>query len=99
MSSFSPPTHPLFSLSPPPDSSCPSRPSGSESDMSQVNRSLGSLETSKGKPLVCQNARNLCLKVADAIVDSLGLLVEFLVSEELGLEPPVEGCVGGCTDG
>ena len=73
--------------------------SGSESDVSQSYCGLGSLETSKGKPLVCQNARNLCLKVADAIVDSLGLLVELSVPEELGIEPPVESGVGGCVDG
>ncbi len=50
-----------------------SRASGSESDVSQASRGSGSLETSKGKPLVSQNSRNLCLEVADAIVDSLGL--------------------------
>src|SRR5258708_18702554 len=99
MSSFSPPTHPLFSLSLPPDSPCLSRPSGSELDVSQANRGSGSLKTSKGKLLVCQNSRNLCLEVGDAIIDSLGLLVELSVAEEFGLEPPVESGVGGCVDG
>ena len=67
--------------------------------MSQASRGSGSLETSKGKPLVSQNSLNLCLKVADAIVDSLGLLVELAVVKELGIEPPVKGGVGGRVDG
>src|SRR5258707_4043879 len=71
----------------------------SESDVSQTSCGLGSLETSKGEPLLSQNSRNLCLEVADAIIDSLGLLVELAVSEELGLEPPVEGGLGGGADG
>src|SRR5260370_27586759 len=99
MPSVSPPTPPLFSLSPPPDLPCPLRPSGSKLDVSQVNCSSGSLETSKGKLLICQNSRNLCLEVADAIVDSLCLLVELSVAKELGLESPVESGVGGCVDG
>ena len=67
--------------------------------MSQVSRSLGSLETSKGKPLVSQYSLNLHLEVADAIVDGLSLLVELSVTEELSVEPPVKGGVGGCADG
>ena len=51
--------------------------------MSQVSRGSGSLESSKGKPLVSHHSLYLCLEVADAIVDSLGLLVEFAVAEEL----------------
>ena len=47
---------------------------------------MGSLEMSKGKPLVSQYSLNLCLEVADAIVDSLGLLVELSVVEELSIE-------------
>ncbi len=50
--------------------------------MSQASRGSGSLETSKGKPLVSQNSLNLCLKVADAVADGLGLLVEVSVVEE-----------------
>ena len=73
--------------------------SGSESDVSQAYRSSGSLETSKGKPLVCQYALNLCLEVADAIVDGLSLLVEVSVAEELRVESPVESGVGGHVDG
>src|SRR5260221_2607591 len=83
----------------PPHSSLLSRASSSKSDVSQASRGSGSLETSKGKPLVCQNSLNLCLEVADAIVDSLGLLVEVPVAEELCVEPPVESGVGGCVDG
>ena len=67
--------------------------------MSQASRGSGSLETSKGKPLVCQNSLNLCLEVADAIVDSLCLLVQLSVAKELGVEPPVESGLGGCADG
>src|SRR5713226_8698490 len=98
MSSFSTPTHPWFSLMAPPYSSHLLRPSGSESDVFQASRSSGSLETSKGKPLLSQNSRNLCLEVADAIIDSLGLLVELLVAEELCVEPPIESGLGGGTD-
>src|SRR5216684_6083320 len=98
MSSFSSPTHPLCSLASPPDPLRFSKASGSESDMSQASRGSGSLETSKGKPLVCQYSLNLCLEVADAIVDSLGLLVELAVAEEVGVEPPVEGSIGSPAD-
>src|SRR5260370_39147551 len=98
MPSFIPPTHPRVWVTPP---DLPRLPwsSGSESDVSQASRGSGSLETSKGKPLLSQNSQNLCLEVADAIVDSLGLLVEVAVSEELGLESPIEGGLGGGTDG
>src|SRR5216684_7871047 len=99
MSLFSTPTHPLLPRMSPPYSSGLPRASGSELDMSQASCGLGSLETSKGKPLVSQYSLNLCLKVADAIVDSLGLLVELSVTEELSVEPPVKGSVGGCADG
>src|SRR5712692_1176152 len=99
MSSFSSPTHPLFSCALPPNSPGLPRASSSESDVSQASRGLGSLEMSKGKPLVCQYSLNLCLEVADAIVDSLGLLVELAVAKELGIEPPVKGGVGGRADG
>src|SRR5229473_4035762 len=99
MSLFSSPTHPLFSCASPPDSPGLPRASGSESDVSQASRGSGSLEMSKGKPLVSQYSLNLCLEVADAIVDSLGLLVELAVSEELSVEPPVKGGVGGRADG
>src|SRR5229473_3098290 len=99
MSSFSSPTHPLCSCSSPPNPLGLSKASGSESDVSQMNCGSGSLETSKGKPLVCQNSLNLCLEVADAIVDSLGLLVEVAISEELGMEPPVKDGLGGRMDG
>ncbi len=51
--------------------------------MSQASRGSGSLELSKGKPLVSHHSLYLCLEVADAIVDSLGLLVELMVAEEL----------------
>src|SRR5713226_4470242 len=84
---------------PPPDPSVLSKASGSKSDVSQASRGSGSLETSKGKLLVSQYSLNLCLEVADAIVDSLGLLVELPVVKEFGAEPPVEGGVGGCADG
>ena len=67
--------------------------------MSQASCGSGSLETSKGKPLLSQNSRNLCLEVCDAIVDSLGLLVKVAVAEEFCLEPPVEGSLGGRVDG
>ena len=67
--------------------------------MSQASHGSGSLETSKGEPLLSQNSRNLCLEVADAIVDSLGLLVELTVAEELRLESPIEGGLGGRADG
>ncbi len=60
---------------------------------------MGSLESSKGKSLVSHHSLYLCLEVADAIMDSLGLLVELSVAEEFGLEPPVESGVGGCVDG
>src|SRR5713226_10071124 len=99
MSSFSSPTHPLFSWVLPPLSPSLSRASGSKLDVSQASCGSGSLETSKGKPLVSQNSLNLCLKVADAIVDSLGLLVELAVVEELCVESPIEGSIGGCADG
>src|SRR5258708_514451 len=98
MPSFVPPTHPCVWVSPSNSPVLP-RSSGSESDVSQASRGSGSLETSKGKPLLSQNSRNLCLEVADAIVDGLGLLVEVAVSEELGLESPVEGGLGGGADG
>src|SRR5258707_10585390 len=98
MPSFVPPTHPRVWVSPP-DPPVLSWSSGSESDVSQASCGSGSLETSKGKPLLSQNSRNLCLEVADAIVDSLGLLVEVAVSEEFGLEPPVEGGLSGSADG
>src|SRR5216684_7703461 len=98
MSSFSSPTHPLFPCMPPSHSPMLSRASGSESDVSQVSHGSGSLETSKGKPLVSQNSLNLCLEVADAIIDSLGLLVELAVAEELCVESPVESGVRGCAD-
>src|SRR5229473_1197182 len=98
MSSFSSPTHPLFSCTLPPHSPGLSRASGSKSDVSQASCGSGSLETSKGKPLVSQNSLNLCLEVADAIVDSLGPLVELAVAEEVCIEPPVEGGIGGCAD-
>src|SRR5260221_12262368 len=67
--------------------------------MSQASRGLGSLEMSKGEPLLSQNSQNLCLEVADAIVDSLCLLVEVAVAEELRLESPVESGLSGGTDG
>ena len=51
--------------------------------MSQVSCGLGSLESSKGKLLVSHHSLYLCLEVTDAIVDSLGLLVELAVAEEL----------------
>ncbi len=51
--------------------------------MSQASCGLGSLESSKGKPLVSHHSLYLRLKVADAIVDSLGLLVELAVVKEL----------------
>jgi len=51
--------------------------------MSQASCGSGSLESSKGKLLVRHHSLYLCLKVADAIVDSLGLLVELSVVEEL----------------
>src|SRR5258708_28373190 len=98
MPSFVPPTHPRVWVSPP-DPSVLSWSSGLESDVSQASRGSGSLETSKGKPLLSQNSRNLCLEVADAIVDSLGLLVKVSVAEELGLESPVEGGLGSGADG
>src|SRR5258708_29429703 len=98
MPSFVPPTHPRIWV-PPPDPPALSWSSGSESDVSQASRGSGSLETSKGKPLLSQNSRNLCLEVCDAIIDSLGLLVELTVAEELCLEPPVESGLGGRTDG
>ena len=82
MSSFSVPTHPSFSGMLPPHSSSLSRASSSESDVSQASHSSGSLELSKGKPLVSHHSLYLCLEVADAIVDSLGLLVEVTVLEE-----------------
>src|SRR5260221_3974744 len=90
MPSFVPPTHPRVWVSPP-DPSVLSWSSGSESDVSQANCGSGSLETSKGEPLLSQNSRNLCLEVRDAIVDSLSLLVEVAVTEEVCLEPTVEG--------
>src|SRR5713226_5856146 len=99
MPSFISPTHLLFSQMSPSDPPTLPRASGSESDMSQASRGSGSLETSKGKPLVCQYSLNLCLEVADAIVDSLGLLVEVPVTEELGVEPPVESGLSGPADG
>src|SRR5258708_858706 len=98
MSSFSSPTHPLVCSAPSYSSILP-RASGSESDVSQACRGSGSLETSKGKPLVSQYSLNLCLEVADAIVDSLGPLVELVVAEELSVEPPVESGIGGRVDG
>src|SRR5712692_4727461 len=98
MSSFSSPTHLLFSCASPSNSPVLPRASGSESDVSQASRGSGSLEMSKGKPLVSQYSLNLCLEVADAIVDSLGLLVELAVAEEVGVEPPVEGGIGGPAD-
>src|SRR5258707_10599433 len=98
MSSFSSPTHLLVHLMPS-YSSVLSRASGSELDVSQASRGSGSLETSKGKLLVSQYSLNLCLEVADAIVDSLGLLVELSVVEELSIEPPIEGGIGGRADG
>src|SRR5258708_30173639 len=99
MPSFSSPTHPRCSWASPPNPLWLSKASGSESDVSQASCGSGSLETSKGKPLVSQNSLNLCLEVADAIVDSLGLLVELAVAEEVGVEPPVEGGVGGHANG
>src|SRR5258708_4766586 len=98
MSSFVPPTHPRVWVSPSDHSVLPGS-SGSESDVSQASCSSGALETSKGKPLLSQNSQNLCLEVCDAIVDSLGLLVEVAVAEELCLEPPIEGSLGGGADG
>ena len=77
--------HLSFSRIPPPHFSGLSRASSSESNMSQVSHSLGSLESSKGKLLVSHHSLYLCLKVADAIMDSLGLLVEVMVSEEFGM--------------
>src|SRR5258708_5323098 len=97
-SSFSSAAHPLFPPAPPPDPPALSRPSGSESDVSQGSRGSGSLEKSKGKPLVSQYSLNLCLEVADAIVDSLGLLVELSVMEELCVESPVKSGVGSRVD-
>src|SRR5258707_1339413 len=97
-SSFIPSTHPRVWVSPP-DPPVLSRASGSESDVSQASCGSGSLETSKGKPLLSQNSRNLCLEVCDAIVESLGPLVEVAVAEELCLEPPVEGGLGGGANG
>src|SRR5713226_6940107 len=99
MPSFISPTHLLFSQMSPSDPPTLPRASGSESDMSQASRGSGSLETSKGKPLVSQYSLNLCLEVGDAIVDSLCLLVELAVTEEFRVEPPVKGSVGGCADG
>src|SRR5258708_39214595 len=98
MSPSVPPPHPRVWVSPPDPPGLP-RASGSESDVSQATCGSGSLETSKGEPLLSQNSRNLCLEVRDAIVDSLGLLVEVAVTEELCLEPPVEGGLGGGADG
>src|SRR5258707_7981458 len=83
----------------PPNSPGLSRASGSESDVSQASCGSGSLESSKGKPLVSQYSLNLCLEVADAIVDGLSLLVQLSVAEELGVEPPVESGLGSCADG
>src|SRR5258708_37964106 len=83
----------------PPDSPTLPRASGSESDVSQTSCGSGSLKTSKGKPLLSQDSRNLCLEVRDAIVESLSPLVEVAVAEELCLEPPVEGGLGGGVDG
>ncbi len=99
MSSFRVSTHPSFSGVPPSYPPSLSRASGSESDVSQVSCGSGSLESSKGKPLVSHQSLNLCLKVADAIVDSLGLLVKLAVSEELCLEAPVKGGLSSCLDG
>src|SRR5258707_3355763 len=96
---FSSPPLPLFFCPSPSNSPGLSRASGSESDVSQASHGSGSLETSKGKPLVSQYSLNLCLEVADAIVDSLGLLVELLVAEKFSVETPVYGGIGGCTDG
>src|SRR5258708_11178136 len=98
MSSFVPPTHPRVWVSPP-DPPGLLRASGSESDVSQTSCGSGSLETSKGKPLLSQNSRNLCLEVRDAIVESLGSLVEVTVAKELCLEPPVEGGLSGGANG
>src|SRR5258707_8609491 len=99
MPSFSSPPHPRCSWASPPNPLWLSKASGSESDVSQASCGSGSLETSKGKPLVSQNSLNLCLEVADAIVDSLGLLVELPVAEELSVEPPIESGLGGYADG
>src|SRR5258708_14069266 len=99
MSLFSSPTHPLFSCASPSNSPGLSRASGSESDVSQACRGSGSLETSKGKPLVSQYSLNLCLEVADAIVDSLAPLVELVVAAELTVGPPVDSGIGGRVDG
>src|SRR5258707_11819493 len=99
MSSFSPPTHLLFSCVSPPHPSTLLSASGSELDVSQASCGSGSLKTSKGKPLLSQNSRNLCLEVADAIIDSLGLLVKVAIAEELCREPPVEGGLSGRADG
>src|SRR5258708_35691101 len=99
MSSFTSPTHPLFPCTSPSQSPSLSRASGSESDVSQAYRGSGSLETAKGKLLVCQYALNLCLEVADAIVDSLGLLVELPIAEELSMEPPIESGLCGRAGG
>src|SRR5258708_13554209 len=99
MPSFSPPTHWLYPWVSPPDPSLLSRASGSKSDVSQAKRGSGSLETSKGKPLFSQYSLNLCLEVADAIVDGLSLLVEVSVTEELCVESPVEGGLGGWANG
>src|SRR5216684_3214296 len=93
MSSFSSPTHLLLSPTSPSNSPGLPRASGSESDVSQASRGSGSLETSKGKPLVSQYSLNLCLEVADAIIDSLGLLVELAIAEEVGAESTGEGGV------
>src|SRR5260370_42254308 len=84
---MSPPVSPILS-----GASC------SESDVSQVSCGSGSLEMSKGKPLLSQNSLNLCLEGCDAIVDSLGPLVELAVAGEVGIEPPVGGGVGGWAD-
>src|SRR5260221_8069373 len=99
MPSFSPATQWLSPWVSQPDPSLLSRASGSKSDVSKASRGSGSLETSKGKPLVSQYSLNLCLEVADAIVDSLGLLVELSVAEELRVEPPIKGGIGGRADG
>src|SRR5258707_2666373 len=98
MSSFVPPTHPRVGVSPP-DPPVLSWSSGSESDVSQTSCGSGSLKTSKGKPLLSQNSRNLCLEVFDAIIDSLGLLVQVSVAEGAFPEPPVAIGLFGAADG
>src|SRR5258708_36094372 len=98
MSPSVPPPHPRVWVSPPDPPGLP-RASGSESDVSQTSCGSGSLETSKGEPLLSQNSRNLCLEGRDAIVEGLSPLVGVAGAEELCLGPPANGGLGGGADG